>query len=363
MRLAFFEKYSPFPPTHGRASRLNGLAKELAAIGHEVCCLSLGSETHAALADGVESYVVKGSQNPFHASTTGAGQLRRTFAALDAEKRFDAVQIENPQLILVAKWLQRRERSFIFDAHVIERDYWPTISGVGKIAEPLFRAAEHWLANHASTTLALSSQDAMTLRRYYPAARISVLPHCLDERWFSPVKQVGNDCLSCLFVGSYSHPANQQSARFLADEVAPRLEHAMPSAAICLAGKGMPAHLARSNVRIVPNFPDAVEMTDSAAVSVAPVFIGTGVRTKLIESMARGKAIVANRIAVEGLQAEPGKDYVLAETAAEFAAEIAALLADAESRTSLSTRARSYAERDHRWRAQHATLTKLYGAG
>ena len=54
------------------------------------------------------------------------------------------------------------------------------------------------------------------------------------------------------------------------------------------------------------------------AALVLPLRTGGGTRLKALIAMASGLPIVSSRLGMEGLDAEPGEDYLLAETPAEW---------------------------------------------
>jgi glycosyltransferase involved in cell wall biosynthesis len=63
-------------------------------------------------------------------------------------------------------------------------------------------------------------------------------------------------------------------------------------------------------------------------VLVVPLRFGSGVRMKVLEAWARGVPVVATPAAAEGLEAEDGRELLLARTPAEFAAALERLSLD-----------------------------------
>jgi len=51
---------------------------------------------------------------------------------------------------------------------------------------------------------------------------------------------------------------------------------------------------------------------------IVPLFSGSGIRIKIIEGMALGKAIVSTGIGAEGIDYTDGKDILIADTPDEF---------------------------------------------
>jgi glycosyltransferase involved in cell wall biosynthesis len=106
---------------------------------------------------------------------------------------------------------------------------------------------------------------------------------------------------------------------------------------------------------------DVSEYLDEAAVVVAPIRTGGGVRVKVLEALGAGKAVVATSLAAEGIDAPPGEAIVLADSTQDFAAAVAALLDDEERRKSVALAAYTWA-RDREGRNTTAALfDRLYG--
>ena len=86
-----------------------------------------------------------------------------------------------------------------------------------------------------------------------------------------------------------------------------------------------------------------------AALYVAPLRVGGGTRLKLFEALTMGKAIVATRMAAEGLPMIPDLHYVAADAPAEFAAEMVGLLGDPRRRQALGAAGRQLVEERFSW--------------
>jgi glycosyltransferase involved in cell wall biosynthesis len=73
--------------------------------------------------------------------------------------------------------------------------------------------------------------------------------------------------------------------------------------------------------------PDVRPYIAHAAVAVAPLRIARGIQNKVLEAMAMATPVVVSPQALEGIDAVPGSELVLADGAAAFADACAALLA------------------------------------
>ena len=101
-------------------------------------------------------------------------------------------------------------------------------------------------------------------------------------------------------------------------------------------------------------------MFQSAAVVLAPVRIGGGMRMKVLEALALGRAVVTTPRGAEGLDAPGETAFLVADSAHGIADAISLLLADPSARTSLGQRARAYAARQHGPQAYAGRLERIY---
>jgi glycosyltransferase involved in cell wall biosynthesis len=89
-------------------------------------------------------------------------------------------------------------------------------------------------------------------------------------------------------------------------------------------------------------------------VAVAPLRIARGIQNKVLEAMAMATPVVVSPQALEGIDAEPGTELVLADGAAAFVEAVSNLLsrqADAMGRA-----ARAKVERQYSWPSNLACI-------
>ena len=185
-------------------------------------------------------------------------------------------------------------------------------------------------------------QTLVSLTEDTPTVRIplgTVLPqHQLDP--------VGGHPLSLLFVGNFGHQPNVDAARYLICEILPRVQPRFPEMLTYVVGVDPPQqlrHLSSDRVLVTGHVPDVTPYLDRAAVVVAPLWRGGGMRVKVLEALAAGKAVVASPLAVEGLDLVATEPCVVAENAEQFGEAIVHLLSDPDRRALLAARARAWA--------------------
>lgn len=146
-----------------------------------------------------------------------------------------------------------------------------------------------------------------------------------------------------LFFGSFRHRPNVDALHFLLQEIWPHIQHERPQATLDLMGFGLPDWPRQyPNVRVLGFQPDIRPILAEASVVIAPLRFGSGVKIKILESMALGKAVVTTSIGAEGIEAQPGTDFIVADDAQALASETVRLLANPSIRASLGRHARQF---------------------
>jgi len=225
-----------------------------------------------------------------------------------------------------------------------------------------WRRYEARIAREVQTIVVFTERDRATLAPltgHTPIVRIplgTVLPDI-------PANAMGTDPATLLFVGSFRHLPNVDAAERLMNSIVPDVLRRRPNVKLVLVGSDVPAELQRRagpNVEIAGTVPDLRPYLDRASLVTVPLRLGGGMRVKVLEAMAAGKAIVATPLAVEGLEVSDDREVAIAESDDEFSRRIVSLLADAGKRASLGTNARIWAGNHLRWPVIADSYERLY---
>jgi glycosyltransferase involved in cell wall biosynthesis len=178
-----------------------------------------------------------------------------------------------------------------------------------------------------------------------------------------PLSPAGCPPLSLVFVGSFIHPPNVEAANRLARLIFPRVQNHFPELELYIVGDQPPHNLKKyssDKIHITGWVPEVAPYLDRAAVFAAPIFSGGGMRVKILEALAAGKAVVATPLAIEGLQLSDGEQVSLARDDEEMAERIIQLLANPDQRTALARRARLWACDHLGWSASIEAFEALW---
>lgn len=221
-------------------------------------------------------------------------------------------------------------------------------------------AFERATCRRFGTVIAVSARDAAALERRFGPSGVETIDTGVDLEYFrfSPPGEAPDpapDGGTIVFTGVMDSPANIDGVEFLMREIWPPIAKARPRARALIVGRNpVPALPALARERGLPfEFTGFVEdirpHVAGAHVSVIPLRVGSGTRIKAFEAMAMGRPVVSTRVGVEGLDIEPGRHFLAADAAGEFAEAILRLLGDAGLRDGLARAARARLEERFSW--------------
>ena len=226
-------------------------------------------------------------------------------------------------------------------------------------------AYERHAADACAATLLVSRPECERFVELAPEidGRLHAIEQGVDLDYFAPDPQRASpfppDAPPQLtFVGNMDYWPNADAAIWFAREVLPllRLRDRAPAFNVVGANPGpeVRALAALPGVRVTGRVADVRPYVSHADVSVTPLRIARGIQNKILEAMALGRPVVTTPQGYEGVRAEAGRDLLVGDGAAGFAAKVAEVL-DGQ-HPGLGAAARSAMERDYSWSGVFARL-------
>ncbi|HEY0028913.1 MAG TPA: TIGR03087 family PEP-CTERM/XrtA system glycosyltransferase [Allosphingosinicella sp.] len=226
-------------------------------------------------------------------------------------------------------------------------------------------AFERETAARAAFSLFVSDAEADLFRdrAALPQADIRALHNGVDLAFYrpgavSPVSAPGRPLI--VFTGQMDYAPNTDAVAWFAREVLPQI----PGAHFAIVGRSPTdavKRLAGERVTVTGAVPDTRAWLAAADVVAAPLRIARGVQNKVLEAMAMGRPVVASPAAFEGIEAEAGRDLLVADSAEDQARAIRHLLSDSTRAAALGTAARRRMEGAYSWDARLTPLAALVG--
>jgi polysaccharide biosynthesis protein PslH len=188
-----------------------------------------------------------------------------------------------------------------------------------------------------------------------PSARITAMSNGVDLDYFSPARSSRRhtDEPLLVFTGVMDYWPNADGIRWFVERVLPRIRASVPAVRLLIVGSHPSAQVRRlstvGGVTVTGFVEDIRAYVGAASVCVVPLRVARGIQNKLLEAMAMGKPVVSTPAALEGIDATPGRELLVAADEAAFAAAVIALLRDDARSAELARRARTCVERHYSW--------------
>jgi sugar transferase (PEP-CTERM/EpsH1 system associated) len=213
------------------------------------------------------------------------------------------------------------------------------------------RKLEASLAKTVAGVALVSRAEADIYEEFAGAETATVATNGVDLDYFTPVDE--NTIPACAFVGALDYLPNVDAAVWFTKEVWPRVRAKHPHAEFWLIGRKPNASVkllaAEAGIKLIGQVPDVRPHLARAAVAVVPMRLSRGLQNKVLEALAMAKAVVAAPPALAALQAEPGRDLLVARTPQEWVDAVSMLLSDAGRRKELGQSGRRFVEKHHHW--------------
>ena len=193
----------------------------------------------------------------------------------------------------------------------------------------------HWYSK-ASAVASVSSVDAARFGQLL-GRPVSVIENPIADQFFAePTVPRSRDTV--VFVGSLVYPPNTDAITWIVDEIWPAIRAERPDAKLVVVGRGdgdaVTVPRVRGQVEAVGgqfavDVPDIRPYYWEAAVVLAPIRLGAGLRNKVIHALACRAPVVATPAALEGI-AVGADDVVVRATAGDIARAAIDVLNDPE---------------------------------
>jgi polysaccharide biosynthesis protein PslH len=202
--------------------------------------------------------------------------------------------------------------------------------------------------------VAVSCEDAETMRRQYGVKHVADVPTGVDTNFFRPRGDVPREPHSLVFTGSMDWLPNEDAMQFFIKEIMPLVRRFVPGVTLNVVGRNPYASLieqARRDPAIIVTgrVEDVRPYMERATAYVVPLRIGGGTRLKIYEAMAMEKPIISTTVGAEGLQVRDGAELLIADTPAAFADAVVRVLKDEDFARDLGLRAAATVRERYAW--------------
>lgn len=189
----------------------------------------------------------------------------------------------------------------------------------------------------------LSLDSSLAIKHQTPGVDLEEYPF-LDEPQGPP---------SVVFTGTMSYYPNAMGVLEFLQHVWPQVRREVPEMLCTIVGADPPEEIRAFNgkegVRVTGRVANIQEYLDAGLIYIVPLQIAGGIRLKILEAMASGRAIVSTPIGCEGLLGDHGEHLMISDMPDAFAQAIIELVRDPKKRQTLRRNARRLVEERYDW--------------
>lgn len=360
MRILLFCNKLPYPAKDGSSIAIHNMIRGYYEAGGTVTVLALNTSKHyypphKIPEDDVLNKVTlhtirldtqinfKGAfqnlftGNPYHASRFLATSVKAKLKSILSHQEFDVVQIEKiymgPYLSLIRQY---SSAGIVLRAHNVEHHLWESITEQTKnpvkkaylrLQTKRLRAFEYRYLKQFDALLPISVPDGKTFQRMGFRGPVLSLPMGLPLADYLPTAngQSRANGKQVFHLGAMDWMPNEYGVKWFLEAVWPSVIQAVPEACLALAGRQMNAsfrNVPAYNVTVYGEVEDAKAFMQDGDIMVVPIWSGSGLRIKMLEGMALGKAIVSTSMGAKGIKASEGEDFLVADDAETFSSRL-----------------------------------------
>ena len=308
----------------------------------------------------VNKLVLEGNFHFIHADQLTMAQFAIRGASAFTDKKPKVIFDAHNAVWTIVERMQEQARWFLKPVLSIET------KRVKRYEGELLKTVDYVLAvtdvDKAGLEEALSFSNVRKEERVAP---ITVIPIAVDTQQLQPIKRTPSS-MNIVTLGTLHYPPNADGIRWFLNDVFPLVQERVPAATLTIIGKNPPkdfldaaAHSPKA-LKVTGYVPELAPYFEKSAVMVVPVRAGGGMRVRILEAFAYAMPVVTTTIGLEGINAEPGKDVLVADTETDFANYVSGLLENVSLQNNLSVNGRILAMTKYDWQVVLSAMMPIY---
>jgi glycosyltransferase involved in cell wall biosynthesis len=354
MKILQLSKKFPYPLKDGESLAISYLSKAYHQLGAEVSLLAMNTtkhpfslhqvpeeydqyaaihsvrvDNHLRWQDAFRNLFTRAS---YHISRFESSAYAKKLESILRSNQFDIIQLETVYLAPYIPLIRSLTATpIVMRAHNVEYEIWERIAQntsnplkrtyLNLLTHRLRRYEVEQLSNY-DLLLAITQRDLDHFRKKGYRGEAVHIPIGLDLDLYTPDWSSFQRPLSISFIGSLDWMPNLEGIAWFLDKVWPQVHRQFPEVELHIAGRNTPESFRQKyqtpQVRIHGEVEDARAFINQHSMMVVPLLSGSGMRAKILEGMALGKAVLTTRLGLEGIKADHQKTVLTADDPDEF---------------------------------------------
>ncbi len=373
----------PFPMTDGGKIGIANIFKEYAASGHQITFCAYSDINIAAeyIAE-AEKYgkieiIRHSTRNTFkrilcslfnkqslYTSKHISDEAINQFEKIASASEFDVIHCDHSAMMPVALHLKNKFNIPIaLRLHNIEWTIWYRYASVLNNFHPKkwyissqgkkLKRDETEYYQAADVCFAITEEDKFRALDMSRNANVCVATAGVNIDEWNMVDVIEKNNNTMILATNYDWVHNVDGVIWFIENVLPLVQNIYPDAKLQLIGKNPPAIFNKysgDGVEVLGFVPSVKEYLAKANVYIAPLFVGGGIRIKILEAMAMKLPVVATPVSAEGIKASDEDGLYVSDNVKTSAKYINQLFADKNLCQTKGNAARDFIKKQHTWK-------------
>lgn len=370
----------PFPKVDGGCIAISNISLGLIEKGIQLKTLTVSTGKHPFLEDEIPADFKEKSKiegvfldtrvnviDAFSALVTADSYNVNRFFSPDFDKRlveilqadeYDIVHLESLFMTPYINSIRMNSSAkIVLRSHNLEHLIWERLANsTGNKAKKMYlkhlasklKKYELKTINEVDGIATISNEDTDRFASFKCEKKMITIPFGINISDYPYEKRDTQIRNSLYHIGAMNWEPNKEAINWFLDEIWPMVNKEELS--LNLAGRDFPSYLKElenDQLIIHGEVENARKFMQSHDIMIVPLLSGSGMRIKIIEAMALGKAVISTSIGVEGINAVHNEHIMIADTAKEFAKAIIDLSKDPDKVIRIGENARKMVENQY----------------
>ena len=351
MKVLIVANKVPYPAKDGGAIATLNMALGLASAGADVTLLAINTIKHYSPINDIPEEITQRitiraatldttikplaalknllfSDKPYNAERFESKKFDNLIGEELVSNTYDIIQLEGLYLAPYIRTIrQKSNAALVLRAHNLEHEIWERTAAIStnplkklylkNLAKRILRMEEKTL-NLVDAVIPITEKDAQGLKQWNPTIPTHVAPTGLNESQFA-ASRTEHPKQSLFHLGGLDWTPNQAGIIWFLSNCWTDIKKAVPNAKFFIAGRNAPSHFVKAiqhpGIEFLGEVDSAQQFMQAHGIMIVPLRSGSGMRIKIIEGMAASTPIISTAIGAEGINAENGKEIVIADSA------------------------------------------------
>jgi len=392
MRILQLAPRFPFPPDDGGKIGIANITKEFSKHADVTFFAfddgNLSEETKELIRPYAEPVIYNHSTNnsparilnsifrqeSLYFSKHSSAEILSFLDELTEKGEFDVIHADHSCMAPLALYLKRKYNIPVgLRLHNIEWIIWQRYADVLPKSHPKavyiksqakkLRRDEAEVLSLIDTAFAITEEDKQRALELCPGLYAVVATAGVDIDEWTPDRSIERNREQLILATTYHWQHNIDAVKWFIENVQTKLHAANPNIELTLIGKNIPEWINRyKDIGVNPvGYVDKVQpWLNRAGIYIAPLFVGGGIRIKILEALAMGLPVLATPVAAEGIRSESNNGLFICKTADDYIRLINKMIDDNDFRKTAAQNSSTFIKENYTWEKNVGMMLDKY---